>query len=230
MNARRDPPLSILEIMKLWKGLFYALWMADRAIPQQNLAAELASLLAIQPRAGVVPWLRGFWATMAREWTGIDVLRLEKFLLLVRRVLGASFAWMKASEGGWDEARVRDVLGLLREWPFALEEAPEDEDELMPKAIPAGMKVHVLDIWIDEAEKVGLLEDDDESRDVLRRIGALAEALEKGTTATAVRIRAKEALADERLPWNKAAADGIEGHGDEDLDLDDDTSWDGFND
>ncbi len=80
----------------------------------------------------------------------------------------------------------------------------EDLKALLPKKIPVGLKLHVLDIWIDEAEKVGLLDADDggRPRQVLRRINALVEALEKETTASAVRVRSRQALDDDRLPWN----------------------------
>jgi ribosomal RNA-processing protein 1 len=220
-------------VLQLWKGLFFALWMADRAIPQQNLAAELAGLTAVLPERAVAPWLRGFWATMAREWTGIDVLRMNKFLLLVRRVLGASLAWMKDPEDGWDAGHVDAVLSLLAGWPFLpqeqVERAEGEDGETMPKVVPVGLRVHVLDTWVDEAEKVGLLNADDEAaKEILKRLNGLVEALAKATTAPAVRVRAKEALDDERLPWN-ASAGGLEGDA-EDADVADDASWDGFND
>ena len=234
-------------MLKLWKGLFYALWMCDRAVPQQTLCAELADLIFVLPREAVVPWLRGFWATMAREWTGIDVLRMEKFLLLVRRVVGAGFKWMrkgsgeegkkkKGAEGGvWEQSKVDDVMGLLGEWPFALEDealvdpAAEGEEQIS-QAIPAGLRLHVLDVWVDEAEKVGLLEEgDEEASKIIQRISELVDALEQATTRPGVRLRSKESLADERLPGNRKAS----GDSDEDEDMDDagdNGSWDGFED
>lgn len=262
--------LTTLDVLKLWKGLFYALWMCDRPLPQQQLCADLSSGLLL---GGVFPenddgavvraWLRGFWATMAREWTtGIDVLRMEKFLLLVRRMLGASLVWARrrapptgsskkaagarkkrAADGAekkataaataeeeqprWDERRVEVVLALLADWPLrpdeetkdAAGEEEEEDGELMPKFVPAGLKLHVLDIWVDEADKAGLIEEseaeaeDEEKkkaeegvlpgRVVLERINELVEKLNAETRSTAVRIRSKESLADDRLPWNK---------------------------
>jgi len=241
LSARQtSSSLSTLEILKLWMGLYYALWMADRAIPQQNLCNDLAGLLSVfgDDVDAATAWLRGFWATMAGKWTEIDVLRMEKFLLLVRRVLGASLAWMKTGAGGqqkWDADRVDKMLALLAEWPLSLRyerqgDGVEGDEELMPKNVPAGLKVHVLDIWVDEAEKLGMLEDDDAAdQEILRRINDLVAALHEGTTTTSVRKRSEESLADQRLPWNARAADGIEGQGGED-DMADDASWDGFND
>jgi ribosomal RNA-processing protein 1 len=219
--------------------------MCDRSIPQQNLCADLADLIYILPRDTVVPWLRGFWATMSREWTGIDVLRMEKFLLLVRRVIGALFRWMKMSgetEGSWDAGRVDDVLALLREWPFALEDQARPETgsgwepgALVPETIPVGLKLHALDVWADEAEKVGLLErGDEEASKIVQRISDLVDALERGTISPAVRIRSKDSLADPRLPGNKiqtGAAKGTQGNTEmADGNADDAGSWDGFDD
>ena len=258
--------LKPLDVLKLWKGLFFALWMCDRAIPQQNLCNDLADLVFVLPtRDAVVTWLRGFWATMSREWTGIDVLRMEKFLLLVRRVVCAGFKWMKKNggkEGGkksakkstssssskstesWDAKKVDDILKLLNDWPFALDEdliqdddkeeeeaeREKENDLLAPKSIPVGLKLHVLDIWVDEAEKVGLLdEEDEEASKILERIIEMVDTLERRTVSPAVRVRSKEALADDRLPGNKKP---VEADGDdaEAPDAEERGSWDGFDD
>lgn len=294
--------LQTLDILKLWKGLFYALWMCDRPLPQQQLCSDLAALTWVLPDAAVAPWLRGFWATMAREWTtGIDVLRMEKFLLLVRRMLAVSLVWMQARAGEeeeqkqqkqqnknknrspkkkatrgavaagtkrtadgegkgaevvrWNKERVEAGLVLLADWPFRPDEesrVEEDEEGLMPKFVPAGLKLHALDIWVDEAEKAGLLEmgpgEEVEKRDgqeegetgkkatgkgqletlsggeVLRCINELVEKLHEEARSTAVRIRSKDSLADERLPWNKTEA----GDDEEEEEDDDDGEWGGL--
>ncbi|KAK4235030.1 nucleolar protein,Nop52-domain-containing protein [Achaetomium macrosporum] len=240
--------LTPLDVLKLWKGLFYALWMCDRAIPQQNLCNELADLIYILPREATVPWLRGFWATMSREWTGIDVLRMEKFLLLVRRVVGAGFKWMRrgntserngkeeAGASPWDASKVEDVLGLLGEWPFALEEEAlieqiTEEDGQISQKIPVGLRLHVLDIWVDEAEKAGLLDDDDEeAKQIIQSISEQIDALEQATTSPAVRARSKESLADDRLPGNRKQGDEAQGDEDAKDAQGDGGSWDGFDD
>lgn len=230
--------------------------MCDRPLPQQQLCADLSALIWALPDAAVAPWLRGFWATMAREWTtGIDVLRMEKFLLLVRRVLGASLVWMQAREQKqkktgargtkrgageekkeearvrWDADRAERVLGLLADWPFRPDEESrreEDEDGLMPKMVPVGLKLHALDIWVDEAEKAGLLEEDEDGAgkddegtvpggEVMRRINDLVVKLHSDTLSVAVRKRSKESLADDRLPWNEAQEDETDGEEEEDV-------------
>ena len=39
-----------------------------------------------------------FISTMRREWFGIDRLRLDKFLMLVRKFLGSAFAYMQSRQ------------------------------------------------------------------------------------------------------------------------------------
>ncbi|KAH6635716.1 nucleolar protein,Nop52-domain-containing protein, partial [Chaetomium sp. MPI-SDFR-AT-0129] len=262
--------LTPLDTLKLWKGLFFALWMCDRAIPQQNLCNELADLIFVLPRDAVSTWLRGFWATMAREWTSIDVLRMEKFLLLVRRVVGAGFKWMRKGQGNsnegskkkgkgkslgesaWDASKVDELVGLLGEWPLALEDeaqitppgaegaesgetgkedaAADVKDSQIRQKIPAGLRLHVLDVWVDEAEKAGLLdEEDEEAKLIVQRISDQIDALEEATTSPAVRMRSKESLADDRLPGNaKPVAEAEQGNNDGRGGQDDEGDWDGF--
>merc|ERR1712230_249341 len=44
LSGRRELPA--LELLKLWKGLFYCMWMSDRPRTQQALANSLADLVS----------------------------------------------------------------------------------------------------------------------------------------------------------------------------------------
>jgi ribosomal RNA-processing protein 1 len=180
------------------------MWMCDRPLPQQALANSLADLVAILPSASQIPFLRAFWQTMQREWTNIDVLRMEKFLLLTRRYLGASFKLLR--DAAWQESVVREHVALLEELPCEVEDA----------RIPNGMRFHVIDIFVDELERVGALErDGEEDRTVpLQMLLEPLRKLAKSSPTKPVRIKAKEALADERLPGNnKTGAEVVEEDG-----------------
>ncbi|KAL2756485.1 hypothetical protein ACRALDRAFT_1070483 [Sodiomyces alcalophilus JCM 7366] len=222
--------LDRLTALKLWKGLFFALWMCDKPIPQQNLCAELADLYTSLPAAkkrnkngtaaggggdGVVPtWFGAAWEVLANHWTEIDVLRMDKFLLLTRRIFAAHLRWVR--DGEWDEARQASVIDVLKAGPF------ESEGDVA--RVPLGLRLHVLDIWVDEMERVGMLGSDDaasekgegegegdavavEFADRMRR-----QVIEPLTSCIAkpVRKSAAEQLEDERLPWvrRKKAGDG----------------------
>ncbi|KAL5614480.1 hypothetical protein BROUX41_004585 [Berkeleyomyces rouxiae] len=232
LSTRRAPSaqLTLDDALKLWKGLFYAVWMCDRPIPQQTLCAELGGLISALDRAAVAPWLGAFWAVMAQNWnTEIDVLRMEKFLLLVRRVVAGALRRLRA-DGFADDTRDA-VLGALRDGPL---DAEGDLDR-----VPVGLRLHVLDLWVDELEREGYLAQDEEVVDkkgnkkqkpkkqavreaeagVVAEMVAMVKALTLTFPSKSVRDRAVESLEDDKLSGNA---------GDDEMKDDDDTSWDGF--
>ena len=129
---------------------------------------------------------------MQREWTNIDVLRMEKFLLLTRRYLGATFKLMK--EGEWEEMLVEEHLDLLKEVPCNTEDMK----------VPNGMRYHVIDIYVDELERVGALEKGRGGVEVEKLLEPLRR-LAKESPTKPVRNKSREALADDRLPGKEKA-------------------------
>jgi len=172
--------------------------MSDRPRTQHALANELATLPSLIPVETQIPFLRAFWQTMGREWTNIDVLRMEKFLLLTRRYLCASLVLLR--EAGWKGDHVKQHLELLQEGPLNVEDFK----------ISNGMRYHVIDIYIDELERASALEEDAPLDTMLEPLRTMA----KLSPTKDVRRKCKEALEDERLPGNekpveeKVVADG----------------------
>ncbi|KAJ0387005.1 hypothetical protein COL922a_003156 [Colletotrichum nupharicola] len=208
--------LTRLDALKLWKGLFYAMWMCDRAVSQQNLAAELASLTACLQNADVPAWLSAFYETMSKNWTDIDVLRMEKFLLLVRRTFASGLTWVK--EGDYTEGRADALAGVLAEWPF------EVEGDL--RKVPIGLRLHGVDIWVDELERTEIIKEGASEKAVAfaKRVSKLVEPLKRSPIKT-VRVKAAESLEDDRLPWVESQEEDKDGAEEED-----DGEWGGFDD
>jgi ribosomal RNA-processing protein 1 len=188
--SNRHHTLTPLDLLKIWKGLFYSLWMCDRPKPQASLCADLASLLPLLPASTQIPFLRAFWQTMAREWTNIDVLRMEKFLLLVRRYVGAMFTLME--EAGWEEGVVGSLLGVLEEVPLEVEDM----------RLPNGLRYHVIDVYVDELERVGAIKEEGGEVPLEGLLQPLRK-LGRDSPTKDVRRKCREALKDERLPGNK---------------------------
>jgi ribosomal RNA-processing protein 1 len=164
------------------------MWMSDRPRTQAALADSLAGLVSILPdSSAVVSFLRAFWQTMQREWTNIDVLRMEKFLLLTRRYLCATFEVLK--RGGWAKEDIEVHVGVLAEVPCNVEDL----------RVPNGMRFHVIDIYVDELDRVGALEVE-EGDETLESLLEPLKNLAKSSPTKPVRTKAKEALEDERLP------------------------------
>lgn len=186
--------------------------MTDRPLPQQRLASDLAALADELPRPDVVPvWFSAFWEVLGERWPHVDALRMDKFLLLVRRVFAAQLRHATADQSG-------DVAQGLAEWPFEL------EGDL--RKVPLGLRLHALDMWIDELEREGLLgggEDGegDQADPLVRRIGDMVQAL-RYSPIKAVRERARESDEDDRLPWVQKK--------ETDEEVKDSDEWDGFDD
>ena len=98
------------EIAKLWKGLFYCkyalhtltsrltsvtgFWMSDKPRVQQDLAEELSELLLmITSVSASLSFLRGFWVTTVKEWSGIDRLRHVPCMFLSPSLLNPLPEW-----------------------------------------------------------------------------------------------------------------------------------------
>jgi len=177
-----------LELLKLWKGLYYSMWMCDKPLAQQRLAAEFADLINTVRPENVLPFLEAFWLTIAREWTGIEALRMDKYLRLVRFVLRASFVWLSRNKWADGKAR-RKYLTILEETPLCAKDI----------RVPNGLRYHVLDIYVDELEVV-MPEEEDQWKDMpLEEMLGPVKKLAKNSPTKPVRKRAHETLEDEKV-------------------------------
>jgi ribosomal RNA-processing protein 1 len=206
------------------------MWMCDRPLPQQALASSLASLVLSLPKNKIVGFYRGFWEIMKKEWERIDVLRMEKFLLLVRRYVAAGLEvvrdnWTGEDGEGENENVGEGVLRVVEDIPWRV-----GEGEMR---VPNGMKFHVVDVWVDELERVGMLEEDvvgtEEGKAKLERVLRPLRKMQKDSMNKIVRNKAKDALADERLPGNKKGANSDEDD-DEDDEEEAEEGWGGIED
>ncbi|NXN56306.1 RRP1B protein, partial [Rynchops niger] len=134
------------ELLKIWKGLFYCMWMQDKPLLQEELADNISQLIhVIQNTEARHVFIQTFWQTMNREWNGIDNLRLDKYYMLMRRILRQSFEVLKRNE--WDESLIELFLPLL------MKEVMDPDSNA-----PTGIKLHFIDIYLDELAKVGAKE------------------------------------------------------------------------
>ncbi|KAF7589623.1 hypothetical protein BBP40_004037 [Aspergillus hancockii] len=256
LRSRTD--LSLLELLKLWKGLFFCFYHSDRPLTQQALARNLSYLLVpTLPRTAVHRFLRAFWITIGRDFHSLDRLRLDKYLFLIRCYVGVAFEVFlkgaqaqnkvgekkrkreevegqkakkrskgkKQSEEREDEelekddetkwAGLEEYISIMEDGPLCPlnfdpdQPAADEENDYVPMPHgPDGLRYHVMDIWIDELEKVLEFEEvgDDETKTrkpkgnvpielILRPI----EKLRAESPYKPVRTRAQEALEDERL-------------------------------
>ncbi|QLG71241.1 hypothetical protein HG535_0B02800 [Zygotorulaspora mrakii] len=156
-----------IQFNKLWKGLYFAMWFSDRPRPQQRLANELAELhllyfderdnksdvLTTNDKA-FLKFSRAFWKVLSAEWLSIDRYRLDKFLLLVRRVLFNQLKYLQARK--WDGTLVEAYINKVLKW------SPLSGNPRVSNGIP----LHVIDILLDEWERLLISEDEDTNEEV----------------------------------------------------------------
>ncbi|KAF1790203.1 Nucleolar, Nop52 [Phytophthora cactorum] len=105
-----------LEWDKLWKALFYCMWMSDKRPVQEELSTNLAGLVHRIPSAeSALEFVHSFFRTMHREWHGLDGLRLDKFYSL-----------------DWEEDLVQEFVTIL-------------STEVVSQ-LPNGLRMHLADL------------------------------------------------------------------------------------
>jgi len=97
---KKPQGFTLNDSLKLWRGLYFSMWMADKLGPQQALAGELAQLIHVFANDAGIIWMKAFFATIEREWQNIDGLRLDKYYFLIRLFLKESFRWLQIRSWG----------------------------------------------------------------------------------------------------------------------------------
>ncbi|GLT41217.1 hypothetical protein SLA2020_152980 [Shorea laevis] len=133
-----QPEVSEDDMKRLWKGLFYCVWHADKLPAQTELIEMLSSALHSLDPSLSLEYLSVFLITMRREWTGIDGLRLDKFYLLIRRFLHCFFVMLKKWSSHLDF--VRRSIGVLVDRTFLA------DDNLLGN----GVNYHIASVLLEE--------------------------------------------------------------------------------
>lgn len=158
------------------------MWLQDKPRNQQQLARDLAELLHVLKPDTFITFATAFWQTIAREWGGIDALRMDKYLYLVRCYVQEGFQYVRRK--GWAEKLLGEYLEVLEGVAFNVRDA----------RIPNGLRYHVIDLYVDELDKA-----DVEDEAPVERVLEPMRKLGKESMTKTVRKRVGEALEDERL-------------------------------
>jgi len=135
---------SYSEMIKIWKGLYYCMWMSDKPLVQEKLADSIAKLiLCFGHLDASYLFLNCAFSTLTREWNGLDRLRVDKFMVLVRRLVRYSFVLMK--KNNWDPKVVSSVTEVFNKSIASIDSKVY---------ISVGIKFHFADIYCEELGKV----------------------------------------------------------------------------
>lgn len=181
------------------------MWYSDKPRPQQRLADTLAKLCyETVPTKDLVAFEEAFWVVMGKKWPELDHHRLDKFLMLARKVVYYSLKRLLKED--WNSK-------LLKQYNKMLDVVFEDK-------YPTGLSFHVSEIYWDELERVAA----DENLDVKEfPVAQLLGPFQKCADETRNRLL-KECVTENVLQSDKLVAWGVV----EDSDDDDEDEWHGF--
>ncbi|XP_030834041.1 ribosomal RNA processing protein 1 homolog A isoform X1 [Strongylocentrotus purpuratus] len=143
-RSQKDGNIGNEELMKLWKGLFYCMWMCDKPVIQEELADQISDMAHCfrRPEEACL-FFETFLATMRREWMGIDHLRMDKYLMLIRRSFRQMLVVLHNNE--WDEELVKCFLTSISR--CALNPTTD--------ACPDGLRYQLANVYLDELAREG---------------------------------------------------------------------------
>ncbi|KAJ8984027.1 hypothetical protein NQ317_012251 [Molorchus minor] len=129
------------DFQRIWKGLFYTMWMSDKPLIQEECAENISSLVHFSTIKDSILFFKAGMTILMNEWFGIDQLRLDKFLMLVRRFLRQIFIALKRH--GLTKKNIDSFSDALSCTILSSESQP-----------PIGLFMHFTEIFLEEFAKV----------------------------------------------------------------------------
>ncbi|KRY00521.1 Ribosomal RNA processing protein 1 -like protein [Trichinella pseudospiralis] len=165
-DRSRNQVFKETELSVLWKGLYYAMWMQDKPLQQEELADNIGELMeCFSTLDEKLTFQLAFFTTVSSEWHTIDKWRLNKFMMLTRRFLRSMLRFF--DENDWKETIIDRVLEFLKLTVLN----PSISD------YPEGLKFHFASLYLDELDSL-MSEKLDEQRS-MRMLQPYVELLAK---------------------------------------------------
>lgn len=114
--------------------------MSDKPLNQENLATKIASLLhSFDQYDSSLQFFAMFLKTMSLEWNGIDQWRIDKFMMLVRRMTREMIRIIQKEN--WSEDAIDKLSKRLAE-------------TVLGPGTPRGLYMHFTELFFEEVSKV----------------------------------------------------------------------------
>jgi hypothetical protein len=122
--------------------------MADKPLVQQDTAKNIGDVITLIKPDNAYLFIEAFWSVLNSKWHEIDRVRTDKFYLLMREIIHASFQLLDDRE--WDIKNVKKMMDIYTRYCL----------DTSKTYIPAGIPSHVISCFHDELSKI--VEDTDE--------------------------------------------------------------------
>eukprot|EP01080_Neovahlkampfia_damariscottae_P004241 gene4241-7578_t len=139
---REKKPLTKTDFQKLWQGIYYCYWLADRQAYQDEMGIFVASLLQELDEEYFFLYLSTFYEIMIEKYPKLDKHRVSKYLSLLRYFVQQSIVWLK--NNNYNENLMKKYSELLLTSPLSLDHFLTDS-----------IKGHLSDVLILELENFG---------------------------------------------------------------------------
>lgn len=140
----RRAVVTEMDMLKVWKGLFYCFWMSDKRPVQSELASKIAKFIGEMEPERAEQYLKASFDTLAREWTKIDQLRMDKFMMLARKICFEAISYMQARD--WAPGTVRALVKVMSSAVFEVNNRAK-----------RGICLHCAELFLDEVDRVLVL-------------------------------------------------------------------------
>ncbi|CAH0712975.1 unnamed protein product, partial [Brenthis ino] len=151
------------DFVRVWKGLFYAVWMSDKPLVQEDLCESISEILDLFPANQfqyAVMMMKAGFKVLATEWYGIDQHRMDKFLMLVRRYLRGSFRCLRRCKWSIESCKLFSDMLCTEDGLLAIKTPQYARNA-------TSMVLHVIDCYLEELSKISKGQIPDESLTVL---------------------------------------------------------------
>lgn len=116
MRALNHPRESYkLDFVKFWKGLYIFYWHSEVALSRVNIIDLISAQNLVSTAIEKKVFIQSFSELICREWFRIDKLRLEKFMLLVRKLI--RYMIIDLSRKNWSTKAISSNLMIIMEDP-----------------------------------------------------------------------------------------------------------------
>uniref|UniRef100_A0A915DG95 Uncharacterized protein n=1 Tax=Ditylenchus dipsaci TaxID=166011 RepID=A0A915DG95_9BILA len=136
------------SLARLCKGIHYTMWMQDKPLLQEELADSISNLINLfKSEDQVLDFVRALLIALSKEWPLIDRWRMDKFLMLIRRLFRNMLVRLK-DVYSWDGVIVKDYIDFLRITTISSSSTISDS-----------LKFHCASIYLDELDNCGGLDE-----------------------------------------------------------------------
>ncbi|XP_013176903.1 PREDICTED: ribosomal RNA processing protein 1 homolog [Papilio xuthus] len=171
------------DFFRVWKGLFYAVWMSDKPLIQEELCENIAGILDQFPpeqiKNAALMTKAGF-KMLATGWYGIDQHRIDKFMMLVRRYLRGSLRCLLRCKWSLESCNIYTEMLTAEDGLLAVKTPTYARNAL-------SLILHFIDCFLEELAKISQGKIPDESIVCLLRPFCLLVCGGEGAAVNAAR-------------------------------------------